>query len=321
MRFSARLLFGPCRNVLITDLTWPAYRKILVRQARRSGNRLTLVKLRRAIFHGRISAGELIDRLAETFTANRCDGLFLPYVDNLGICLPVPELVAELRSRGELRFTVIDAAQAFCHVPFRCDGDFCDFLITGCHKWLRAYHPMGLGFYGNRSSQGYIETSLRRILSGARLHDPLLAFTEGLESGRLSAFTETVNLAPLFSCRGAVDDTQRSPSAIMKAFTRRLENGRILTGLIERAGWKVLCPSQPFRSGIVLIQPREHHQKNIDPDTPRSAFHRRGVAATTYEGGLVRLSMPDHPWELAQLDLLKNALLEPVEAPPPQVLH
>ena len=51
MRFAARLLFGPCRNVLITDLTWPAYRKILVRQARRSGNRLTLVKIRRDIFH------------------------------------------------------------------------------------------------------------------------------------------------------------------------------------------------------------------------------------------------------------------------------
>ena len=234
---------------------------------------------------------------------------------------PFQSLSPNFAGRAELRFTVIDAAQAFCHVPFRCDWDFCDFLITGCHKWLRAYHPMGLGFYGNRSSQGYIETSLRRMLSRSRLHDPLLAFIEGLESGRLSAFTETVNLAPLFSCRGAVDDTQRSPSAIMKAFTRRRENARILTGLIEDAGWNILRPQEPFRSGIMLIQPREHHQKNVDPETLRRAFHRWGVAATTYEGGHVRLSMPDHPWEPAQLDLLRNALLEPAEASPPQVLH
>ena len=321
MRFAARLLFGPCRNVLITDLTWLAYQKILIRQARRSGNRLTLVKLRRGILRQRISAGDLIGHLAQAFTANRCDGLFLPYVDNLGICLPVPQLVAELRTRVELRFTVIDGAQAFCHVPFRCDWDFCDFLITGCHKWLRAYNPMGLGFYGSRGSRGYIEKSRERMLSRGRLDDPLVAFSEGIESGRLSAFSETVNLAPLFSCRGAVDDTQRSPFAIMETFTRRQENAQIVAGSIERAGWKMLRPPEPFHSGIVLIQPTDPDQRNTDRATLRRALRQRGVAATSYKAGRVRLSMPDQPWEPAQLDLLRNALSEHIKSSQSKLLQ
>ena len=37
MRFAARLLFQQCRNVLITDLVWPPYQKILEEEARRAG--------------------------------------------------------------------------------------------------------------------------------------------------------------------------------------------------------------------------------------------------------------------------------------------
>jgi selenocysteine lyase/cysteine desulfurase len=78
MRFAARLLFGPCRNVLITDLTWPSYEQILTRQARKSGNRVTRVRIREAVLRGRLSAGELISDMSAAFSSTAVTVSFFP---------------------------------------------------------------------------------------------------------------------------------------------------------------------------------------------------------------------------------------------------
>ena len=307
MRFAARLFFGPCRNVLVTDLTWPSYEQILIRQARKSGNRLTRLRVRSAILRGRLSADEFIEQMADTFRRHGCDGLFLPAVDNWGIRLPVEELVGAIRRRAELRFVVIDGAQTFCHVPVKFAGDCWDLFIAGCHKWLRGYHPMGLCFAGRPGSLGYIESMLDRLVGSGQLDDPLLAFTEAIQHGRESPFGETVNLAPLFSTRGAVDDLLPGEHGIGACFTRRLANAKVLVELAERSGWSALRPQATFRTGVVVLQSPNALSRMMAPDELRRLFMRCGIAVTAYPHGQVRLSMPARQWKPAELDLLRSA--------------
>jgi len=308
MRFAARLFFGPCRNVLVTDLSWPSYARILQRRAARSATTLTLVPLRTAILRDGLTASEVIDRLAASFEANRCDGLFLPAVDNLGIRLPIERLVGEIRRRAKLRFVVIDGAQEFCHVPVNLAAGFCDLYIAGCHKWLRAYHPMGLAFFGQPRSQRAIEQALSRLMSNGRIDDPLLAFSEDLENGSTVPFGETVNVVSLFSCHGALGDALGAASDAGTCFEARLANAEEIDALAEDAGWTALRPQAGLRSGIVLLQSQDSGLCEMPPDALRRRLLRFGIAATTYSRGRVRLAMPDRRWQPSELALLEFAL-------------
>jgi selenocysteine lyase/cysteine desulfurase len=308
MRFAARLLFDKCRNVLVTDLSWPAYADILARQARTSGNRLTRIVVRDAILRGQLNSVESIDSIATTFERHRCDGLFLPTVDNLGIRLPIEDLVRAIRRRANLPFVVVDGAQAFCHVPLNLAADFCDFFIAGCHKWLRAYQPMGLGFYGRRGSREDVDATLQRMLASGDLDDPLLALSEDLECGRVSQFGETVNLAPLFTCRGAVDDALAAEQGVESNFEVRLANAEEFVEVARTAGWNVLQPQPEFRSGIVLLRSPDAGVRALPPEALRRRLLQHGIAATTYSHGTVRLSMPSIPFEADDLAVIKAAL-------------
>ncbi|MCA9064171.1 MAG: hypothetical protein KDA96_13970, partial [Planctomycetaceae bacterium] len=96
MRFAARVMIGPCRNVLLTDLTWPAYERIFSEERRGAACRQTRVALRRRILEDRISTEEVIEVLVAAACEQHCDGLFLPLVDNLGVQLPVAQIVQRL---------------------------------------------------------------------------------------------------------------------------------------------------------------------------------------------------------------------------------
>ena len=119
MRFASAQFFGPCRNVLTTDLSWPNYQRILQREACRTGNRVALVRLRRRLLRERLDCRALIGQLVDAFVRCGCDGLFLPAVDNLGVRLPVGEIVRSIARRAEIRFVVVDGAQAIGHVPLQ----------------------------------------------------------------------------------------------------------------------------------------------------------------------------------------------------------
>src|SRR5690606_27514384 len=100
----------------------------------------------------------------------------------------------QVARRTELRYVVVDGAQAFCHVPVDLSGGWCDLFLTGCHKWPGAYHPLGLGFCGRRRHL----SALRVRLIGETHEDPLLSLLTGFETGRRSRSGETVNVGPLF---------------------------------------------------------------------------------------------------------------------------
>ena len=77
MRFAARLLYHPCRNVLTTDLDWHPYKAILAAEAAASGRTLTDVPLREGVLSRRMTEDELIDLVCDRFGRAGCNGLYL----------------------------------------------------------------------------------------------------------------------------------------------------------------------------------------------------------------------------------------------------
>lgn len=197
MRLTARCLFQHCRNVLTTDLSWPAYQGLLEDEARRTGQGVTQVAVRERLFEQQISLDQLAMDLAQAARRFRCDGLFLPAVDNLGIRVPVAEIAAAIRQQAQLHFVATDAAQAIGHVPLLNDSEASDLVMAGTHKWLGGYLPLGLAFLSNEQTRkGIVETS-DRMRANEELDDPLLDFLTDLEAQSLRHHTETINLTPL----------------------------------------------------------------------------------------------------------------------------
>jgi hypothetical protein len=303
MKLTARVLFYPCRNVLVTDLGWPGYHAILEQEACRAGRSVTTVAVRDEVLSGRLGETELIDRVCEAYVRKQCDGLFLTAVSNWGVRFPVEPVVRRLETSHLIWAVAVDGAQDFCHTPGRLEAEYCDLYLTGCHKWLSAHHPMGLAFYGRRRSSGLIDTILSRMRTSGDLDDPLLRFSGQLETGGLDGVTETVNLLPLFSARAAVEDTR-----IADGFCCRSENLRTAAAVAQVAGWRPLLPDGPLRSGILLLKAERPAACATSPDSLRATLRDAGVSATTYEGGLIRLSMPLAPFTSDELGCLGQAL-------------
>jgi Aminotransferase class-V len=308
MRLAARLLFRSCRNVLTTDLGWPRYHDILLSERGRPNRAVTTVRVRDALLRGQCTEDEAVARVCGEYVHQGCDGLFLTAVSNLGVRLPVERVVRAVEAAAQVWFVVIDGAQDFCHVSADLRNEYCDLYLAGCHKWLGAYHPMGLGFYGRRRSRSVIETLLSQLLRAGELNDPLLQFSTRLEAGAQDDVGETVNLSSLFSCQGAVADApgMGRPTSLL---TSRLENQDQAAGVAESTGWRPLLPCPALRTGILLLEAaRDAKRKAVSAAEVRSAFYRQGVALTAYEEGMIRLSMPEAGWGPGELDHLAAAL-------------
>lgn len=305
MRLAARLLFHPCRNVLVTDLGWPGYHDILTDVAHRAGRRVTVVALRDRVLGGAADSASVVAEVRRTYAAARCDGLFLPAVSNLGVRLPVAAMVEAAEAANEVRFVVVDGAQDFCHAGSDLGGGTCDLYLAGCHKWLEAYHPLGLAFYGRRRSAGVIETTLAHLVAAGEIDDPLLRFVPHLEVGRADPPLETVAVLPLIACGGAVEG--RTGADQSAGLGHRLRNLVAAGERLRPTGWTPLLPDPAFRSGILLVRAERTAVRGKAADPLRAAFQEAGVALTAYSGGYVRLSMPDRPWRTDELDLLVGA--------------
>lgn len=291
MRLASMLMFGPCRSVLVTDLTWPAYLQTLHQCSGPPTNQITRVNLRELILSKAISKEEVVQHVAEAFHANGCDGLFLPAVDNLGVLFPARECVKSISSTGELRFVVVDGAQALGHVPVDLSDNWCDLFLAGCHKWLRAHQPLGFGYFGCARSCSYIENKLQPLIAADAIDDPLLTMTENLRNGRWASYTETVNLAPLFTCHGALQDIF---SDAFRQGSLTNDSCHSLTELLQselKTQWRVISPHDSMKTQIVLVQSPVSHS-SLPKETLRQQFLQHGIALTTYDGGLIRLSLP-----------------------------
>ena len=117
MKLAARLLFQRCRRVLTTDLAWPGYAEILERERDRVGGETVRVPLRHFILWDGFDSEAVADRIATYCRQFDCDGLFLAAVSHDGIRLPIDTICERVRSHCNVRFVIVDGAQAFCHTP------------------------------------------------------------------------------------------------------------------------------------------------------------------------------------------------------------
>ena len=308
VRLACRAMCQRCENILVTDMLWPAYRKTLETECLRSGRTLTTVPLTTAVFYDRITQAELIDRLVGTYRHENCDGLMLSAVTCHGVRMPISEIVETIAQTRRPGFVAIDAAQAVNHVPLHDTAEHADFLITGTHKWLRAYHPMGLGFCCRPRAERWIGETFRNMLQRGELDDPLLRFTSKLETDTCEPFSETVNLAPLFTTTAAIGRIWRAEQGRETEFSGQLANSDRLAHLAENPPWKPLRPDISARSGILLLHAKSQETKTASPDKLRTAFRRRGIALSAYDGGLIRTALPPDSVSLADLSLVRSAL-------------
>jgi len=310
MELAAIAQFRVCRRVLTTDLSWPAYDEVLRRQARSRNARVETIPLRRQILFDRMSSRELIEHIAAAYVDRGCDGLFLPLVDNLGVQLPVRQIVRAIESclSNEIGFVVVDGAQAIGHVPLDLCHDTCDILVAGCHKWLRAYLPMGLAFYGRQRSRDIIDETLPSALRYRQIDDPLLRFIRQIETDDSNGYLETTNISPLFSCCGAVNDLTQSADRIREVSAVRSSNADRILNALTGTGWKWLRPDDCLRSSVVLLHSQRAEVRSAAPESVRAAFRHAGVSLSNYEAGMVRLSMPDVSLTYAALNRVQHAL-------------
>jgi hypothetical protein len=307
VRLACRALCRRCENVLVTDMLWPAYRAVLEAECRQERRTLTTLPLQNAILRDRIELAEVVDRLVECYAHENCDGLFLSAVTCHGVRLPISEIVPAVSRTRQPRFVVLDAAQAVNHTPLKLAAPHCDFLVAGCHKWLRAYHPMGLGCCCRPEADSIVAEVSSEVTERGQRDDPLLHFTWELEKGRCDAFSETVNLAPLFTTAAAVSRIWHSPHGRAEEFTQQIANTDRVAQVANLTGWQPVRPAASLRSGILLLEAKHSETRSASPDTLRSAFQRWGLAVSTYVGGWIRTSFLSSPLSAAGLCQVRSA--------------
>jgi len=287
MKLTAHLLARRCRNVLITDLTWPSYARILRAVAETADCRVSCLPLRQRIFADRMTAADIAISACEAYQSLGCDGLFLPLVDNLGVHFPLKESVEAIREDAHVRFVAVDGAQALGHVPVRLAELPCDIFLAGCHKWLRSHQPLGLAFFSRPESQRCIQKRGAKLQKDGLIDDPLLAFTENCRRERRMAFGETVNLSPLLTCHGALLDAEAEQRANA---TARRQNVELLCEMADGTAWHPVHAHDSIQSNIIVM-----HQSNgpsSDSERLRQRFHAAQVALTAYSNATIRLSLP-----------------------------
>jgi hypothetical protein len=306
MKLAARALFLRCRKVLHTDLEWPGYLALLEGERRRAKGELRCLPVRSAVLREGLTGRDLAAFVVGQFRQQGCDGLFLSAVSYQGVTLPVRAILERLSRGTPPRFVVVDGAQAFAHVPE--PPDCMDLYLAGCHKWLRAGHPLGVAFAPLPGSAGFLRATRERMVAAGELDDPLLSFTEGLEEDKLGPFSETVDVAPLFPAAAAVSAPGAGREALTDALAARVGNAEVLAEAARSVGWRPLLASPPS-TGILLLEGASPALQNAPPDEVRAAFQAHRISLTSYGGGILRVCVGEWAWEPRELDRLRAALL------------
>lgn len=302
MRWAARRLAERCGRVLVTDLGWPPYQRMVRRAVREAGGETTEVPLRQPVLKQQTDADGVVARLVEAFSRHSCDGCFLPLVSSDGVRLPVENLLQHLRADGVLRGGVLDAAQALGHVDCRAAARTADCLVGSCQKWLGAGQPIGLVAATEPTEATPGDPSPRKL---CRVPDPLSRFVRELAGDPRAGVGETVNVTPLFGLAGALADLRGDAHDLDRRLAAQRRNADRLVEALPR-GWKPLQPAPEMRSGVLLLAPSE--RAGFQPRALRARLLDHGVAGTAYSPGVVRLSMPATPWAPEELERLSSAL-------------
>ena len=307
-RLAARLMFRLCWNVLTTDLNWPHWQAIVLDEAARCGQTVIVASVKEAVLADRMSASDLTNELETAFDSDDCDGVFLPVVNNLGVRLPLAKILPSLKSSGNLRFTLLDAAQSFCHLPEPAPSHLADVTIAGCHKWLRGSLPLGIAACG----RPLVAEQMNAILSEDKviptdLDDPILRFTKEIVRRTVNKYSETVNIAPLFAANAALSTSRVSSASLLAQASCQADNVNRIGDAIAETSWIPVETDASLQSGIVLLRSRKASVRAAECDHVRASLREHGVTVSTYPEGLIRISSPTTAMSDESLSILANA--------------
>ena len=116
MQIGSRAISRLARNPLCFDFNWSAYQQNLVDHMQAAGGYVSGVNLRDQILNEQWDTDRVCNAAFAAYTKHKCDSLFLPAVDSYGIRVPIRTIVEQIRRNHEVRFVLVDAAQAFGHV-------------------------------------------------------------------------------------------------------------------------------------------------------------------------------------------------------------
>lgn len=299
MRLAAHCQFQVCRNVLVTDLSWPNWLAILKEEATRAGGRVTMAHISRAIMQDRCSSDDVCHHLSQVYATHECDGLFLPIVSNLGVHLPVAKIVAALRTVGSVNYTIADGAQALNHVDLTEPMKVSDFIVAGAHKWLCAGQPLGIGICSSIVGTDVEAVSVQAV----SVDDSLFAGSRRMTADGENGSMETVNLSPFFACSGALTDAEAP--VLNVASESRIRNTFRLAKLFVGSDWIRMATTNELQAGILLIRPAD---PSVFARNVRPHFMEHGIAVSTYADGTVRVSAPVEDVNTSQELLVRGAL-------------
>jgi hypothetical protein len=146
------------------------------------------------------------------------------------------------------------------------------------------------------------------MMEAGEMDDPLLQFTSWMAEGTRKHFTETVSLAPLFSCAAAAEEAQDRTTNGQNPFSDLVGIAWKLEQVSLDTGWAPLVPHDELRTGILLLRGEARESNWARPEEVRERFQKCQVALTTYDNGLIRLSAPPEGWQEENDELLRLAL-------------
>lgn len=288
VKLVAQSIFLASSSVFCTDLIWPRYKTVLSRQAKRASKQLTVLPIRDFLKFA--SKANIVEKVATSFLESQCEAIYLTGVSSDGFKLPIDEIIERIEAEREIRFVAVDGSQEFAQGDHSNSCRVADIYLFSCHKWLGGYHPLSVGLYGNRRTRDYLEVTISRMIKIGAIEDPLLRFQHGRNSCNLQ---ETVNLLPLLSASGALNDLLASSKPLEEMETLNISNRNVICDAVSQTNWAIV--NDVLDSGL---HTRILTFRNPDGQAwPRYQFEAslrsRGIACSTYENGDVRLSLPD----------------------------
>lgn len=294
-----------CRRPMMVDLLWPPYQQLAITYCRRHGTKPSIARIRRRVFEDQFGADEVVELLSDHYWRNHCDGILMPSVSHDGVRLPVASIRQRIDGVHAPRLVIVDGAQGFAHMDGPEEVAAADIYLASAHKWLRSGLPLGIAVLTNPLTEDLLERCHRGNAVSA---DPLLRLSRELSSGRAATFGETVNVAPLVTCFGALQDKK---CRITVKDSIQQQNRARLIECVNVLDWALLATSPDVQSGVFLIRHREHKLRRLPPSLVREWFDAHGIALTCYAGGYVRLSAPrENPLNDESLAQLQAALTE-----------
>ena len=282
LKLGASCLFRVCRNVLTTDLSWPTYQQAIVDRAASTGNRVVTTAIRDHILRGGWDGAAIVNHMAEEFARHGCDGLLLPAVDHLGIRLPIGQIVRRIKGQSELRFLLVDAAQAYCHIPLDECIAHADLVVAGCHKWMGACLPVGIAFYGQQRSRELIERRVRRC------NDPLIRFVEELDGSVFTGRSETASIQGLFAASGAA--SAQLPVAVTPAEQTTVVDELLVSAPRPCDCWNPVVVAPTLRTRIAILERAYGKRRKPSATAVRREWFDAGCIVTGYQSGFARLA-------------------------------